>query len=56
MKSTAIFFRVEPELKQRLQDLARAQRRSVASLILLLIEEKIKLGEVQDAGITTTAN
>lgn len=47
MKDSAIFFRVEPKIKEKLQELARAERRSVASLILLLIDKRIK--EIENA-------
>ena len=40
-QDTAIFFRVEPEVKQKLQEIARVERRSVASIILLLVDKKI---------------
>jgi predicted transcriptional regulator len=47
----AIFFRVDPEIKERLQEIARSERRSVASVILLLIDKKI--GENKNARTTT---
>lgn len=47
MKDTAIFFRISPELKKRLQEMAKVERRSVTSLIMLMIEDK--LIEVENA-------
>lgn len=41
MKSTFLL-RMEPELKERLQRMANAERRSMTSLILFLIDKKIK--------------
>ena len=51
MKTTAIFFRIKPEMKKKLQEMAKVERRSVASLILLLIDEKLK--EIENATIKT---
>ncbi len=42
-----IFLRIEPELKRRVQDLARAERRSVTAFILLLLERKAAGGVMQ---------
>lgn len=47
MKGTAIFFRIAPEVKERLQEMAKSERRSVASLIHLLIDKKMQ--EVENA-------
>jgi predicted DNA-binding protein len=50
MTDTAIFFRVEPEVKLKLQEVAKNERRSVASLVLLLIDKYLE--ELENARTT----
>ncbi len=38
-----IYFQVEPEIKDKIIELARAEKRTLKSFFLLLIENKIKL-------------
>ena len=45
-----IFLKVEPELKTKLKELARVERRSLTSIILPLIEKR--LNEVENATAT----
>lgn len=42
MKTKAIYFKVDPELKEKVEQLAKAERRSVASFIHILIDEKLR--------------
>ena len=48
MDKQVIFLKVDSEIKQRLQDIAKAERRSMTSIILLLIERKLR--ERENAG------
>lgn len=53
MRATFLL-RIEPEIKEKLEKIALEERRSITSLILLLIDKKIS--EVENAGITATAD
>jgi len=41
MKPKTFLLRVNPDVKNKLQAMAEAERRSITSLILLLIDKKI---------------
>jgi len=45
MQKEVIFLKVEPEIKQRLKKIAETERRSLTSIILFLIENKIQESE-----------
>ena len=47
MKKEVIYLELEPELKEQVRKLAEAERRSLTSFILLLIDKKIS--EVENA-------
>lgn len=40
MKST-LLLRLEPEIKEKLQEISKLERRSMSSIILILIDKKI---------------
>lgn len=42
MKSEVIFLKVEPELKEKVRKFADVERRSMTSLILLMIDKYIE--------------
>jgi predicted DNA-binding protein len=47
MDKDIIFFKIEPELKKGLKEIAKNERRTLTSIILPLIEKR--LGEVKNA-------
>lgn len=42
MKDETIFIRIDPEIKERVKEICKSERRSLSSLILILIDEKIR--------------
>ena len=44
-KTTTLGFRIDPELKKRLQELADADRRSLSAYIEIILENHIKAME-----------
>lgn len=55
MKAT-IYLRLEEALKNRLREIADCEKRSVTSLIVKILSDYSQKYEVQNAGITATAN